>query len=237
MRVLVTRPQAKAERTCARLAAMGHQAFSLPLFRPVHFDDIVITALGARHWRALAVTSAEALENIEASRDAPGFRDLPVFAVGRKTAEAARAAGFTQVIDGGGDGERLAETIAAAPATGDGPLLYLAGDPRAPVFEETLRRLDVAFDTVTAYAMRPVADLPVETVLDEAKPEAVLFYSAAAATRFFAAASPQLLTDRGLNPHYLCLSAMVAAAVPRSVSASARIAKAPDEDSLLALLD
>lgn len=237
MRVLVTRPEEKAERTCARLVAMGHQAFSLPLFRPVHFDDVVKAALAARHWRALAVTSAEALENIDASRDAPGFRHLPVFAVGRKTAEAARAAGFTQVIDGRGDGERLAETIAAFPSAGDGPLLYLAGDPRAPLFEETLRRLGLTFEIVTAYAMQPVTDLPVETILDEARPEAVLFYSAAAAARFFTLAPPQLLADRGLTPHFLCLSAKVAAVVPPSLSASARSAAAPDEDSLLSLLN
>lgn len=237
MRVLVTRPQEKAERTCARLAAMGHEAFSLPLFRPAHFDDVVKAALAARHWRALAVTSAEALENVEASRDAPGFRDLPVFAVGRKTADAARAAGFTQVIDGGGDGERLAETIAAFPPSGDGPLLYLAGDPRAPFFEEALRRLDVAFETVTAYAMRPVADLPVDAVLEEARPEAVLLYSAAAAARFFALVPAQLLARHGLNPLFLCLSAKVAASVPACLSASVRIAGAPDEEGLLALLN
>ncbi|TNB47542.1 uroporphyrinogen-III synthase [Martelella lutilitoris] len=237
MRVLVTRPQEKAERTCARLAAMGHEAFSLPLFQPVHFDDVVKTALRAGNWRALAITSAEALENVEASRDAPGLNYVPVFAVGRKTAEAARAAGFLQVIDGGGDGERLAKTIAAFPPPDDGPLLYLAGDPRAPVFEETLRWLDVAFETVTAYAMRPVTDLPVETVLDAAKPEAVLFYSAAAAARFFTLASPLLLAEHGLNLQFLCLSAKVAAAVPPSLSSSARIAGAPDEDSLLSLLN
>ncbi|WP_024706558.1 uroporphyrinogen-III synthase [Martelella sp. AD-3] len=237
MRLLVTRPKEKAERTCARLAAMGHEAFSLPLFCAVHFDDAAKAALGARSWRALAVTSAEALQKIDAGRDAADMRDRPLFAVGDKTARAARAAGFTRVIDGGGDGERLAEAIAAFPPSGDGPLLYLAGDPRAPFFEAALRRFGVAFETVTAYAMRPVADLPVVAILEAARPQAVLFYSAAAAARFFALAPPQLLAEYGLKPLFLCLSAKVAASVPACLSASVRIGGAPDEEGLLALLN
>nr|WP_272209901.1 uroporphyrinogen-III synthase [Marinicella sp. W31]MDC2875739.1 uroporphyrinogen-III synthase [Marinicella sp. W31] len=239
MRVLVTRPQEKAASTCARLEAMGHAAFQMPLFRPVHFEDAVRNAIGPNRWSALAVTSTEALYGVNAERDAPGMKDRPVFAVGHKTAEAARTAGFNRIVEGGGNGQSLASTIAACPPDEDAPLLYLAGSQRAPFFEEALQQYNIAFETVTVYAMRPVVVSPAqaEKILTAARPDAILFYSAAGAARFFALVRPTLLEEFGLQPEFLCLSAAVAAGLPGNLSAMARIAETPDENSLFGLLD
>ncbi|WP_319519091.1 uroporphyrinogen-III synthase [uncultured Martelella sp.] len=239
MRVLVTRPEAKAARTCARLEAMGHQAFQLPLFRPVHAEGAARRSIGPGYWSALAVTSTEALHDVVADRDATSMKDRPVFAVGKKTAEAARKAGFTRVIEGSGNGERLAETIAASDFDRAAPLLYLAGCPRAPFFEQALERLKVDFETVTVYVMQPAINVPAqaETLLKKAKPDAVLFYSTAGASRFFDLVRCELMAEFGLHPQFLCLSAAVAAAIPEAMSSAVRIAETPDETSLLALLN
>ncbi len=64
---------------------------------------------------------------------------LPVFAVGRRTAEAARAAGFDDVRIGAGDGEGLA-TLVRLTLPRPARLLYLAGRDRKPTLEALARR-------------------------------------------------------------------------------------------------
>ena len=238
MRVLVTRPEEKAARTCRRLEALGHQPFRLPLFRPVHCDDAARKAVATNQWAALAVTSGEALHDLRAKRDAPAMKDRPIFAVGEATAEIARGAGFTDVIAGKGNGQALAETIAAVSGGLEAPLLYLAGEPRAPSFERALEANGIAFETVTVYVMQPVdyARNFVETALRQAMPDAVMLYSVASARRFFELGSVEMLYNLNLSPEFLCMSETVANDVPEALSALVRIAKTPDEESLLRLL-
>ena len=78
---------------------------------------------------------------------------LPCFAVGDTTGSIARAAGFSNVIEGQGDAESLADTvIAKRPA---GPVVYLCGRVRRPLFEQRLTGAGITvvpvetYDTVT----------------------------------------------------------------------------------------
>ncbi|WP_245271460.1 uroporphyrinogen-III synthase [Mesorhizobium sp. LSJC264A00] len=93
-----------------RLQELGFEPLLLPLTEtvtlPVGADAASDNAV------AVAVTSANAV------RHAPkelirALAALPCHAVGRRTAEAARWAGFLSVSEGAGDAERLAEAIAA----------------------------------------------------------------------------------------------------------------------------
>ena len=61
---------------------------------------------------------------------------LPCFAVGETTAEACRAAGFALVVAGGEDAGTLADTIIDRHLPG--PVAYLCGRVRRPLFEEKL---------------------------------------------------------------------------------------------------
>jgi len=237
MRVLVTRPQNKAEKTGALLAAMGHQPVAMPLFETVHHVDEAREAIARESWAALAVTSTEALHGIEAKRDAPDMIDRPVFAVGTETAGRAKEAGFTRVFTGQGNGERLAEAIAAEPSLFvRAPLLYLAGSPRAPYLERRLEALHVPFVTATVYAMEPLNydAAEIDTLVGTA--DAILFYSHMTAARFFALGAGRALAKRDEPPALICLSANVAHAVPAELSDHVRIADRTTEKSLLALL-
>ncbi|MGV0909199.1 uroporphyrinogen-III synthase [Martelella sp. FOR1707] len=237
MRVLVTRPQNKAEKTGALLSAMGHQPVSMPLFKTVHHVDEAREAIARESWAALAVTSTEALHGIEAKRDAREMIDRPVFAVGTETAGRARDAGFTRVFTGQGNGERLAEAIAAEPSLFvRAPLLYLAGSPRAPLLERRLEALHVPFETVTIYAMEPLNYDAKEVDALVGAADAILFYSHMTAARFFALGAGRALAKRDEPPALLCLSANVAHAVPAELADHVRIADRTTEKSLLALL-
>lgn len=239
MRVVVTRPLAKAERTIARLAGLGHEAVLLPLFKPVYHPFRAKAAL-SEPFSAVAVTSGEALKALE-GEPAPGSDVLamPLFAVGAATASAAREFGFRNVAESQGDGAELARLMTARRGPReDRPVLYLAGTPRARRFERTLEESAVPLKIVEAYEM--VADpLPLEDqqrLLVEQRVDIVLFYSRRNAEAFFnlpVFAASRAALDKTL---FLCISRNVADAVPDEFRKKAIIAMRPDEDALLDLL-
>lgn len=237
MRILVLRPEPASARTAAKLSALGHEAVSLPLSKAEHDIEATREALREPH-AAIAVTSAEIARLLARLGNA-----LPttIFAVGQASADAMREVGFSTVLAAGGDGESLAGVIAAHyRETGmpTDPVLYLAGNPRAPGLESRLREFGIPFRTVEAYRMVPLPLPPadVETALLHPVPDAVLLYSRESALAFFALAPLAEMPERLLSMRLLCMSRNVAAAVPQRFAARVSIASAPDEESLLALL-
>ena len=88
MRLVVTRPQADSERTAAALRARGHEVLVAPLMRvePVKADL-------SGTWGAVIITSANVPGAIAGYPACNALFKLPLFAVGRRSADAARAAG------------------------------------------------------------------------------------------------------------------------------------------------
>jgi uroporphyrinogen-III synthase len=117
---VVTRAQPGAVATADALAGYGH--------RPIVIPAAIITPTHARVERdgvqALLMTSAAAARHAKVHE---GLRDLPVYAVGDATAQAAIDAGFTTVISAGGDGAALAVLAADRMKPSDGTLLHLRG--------------------------------------------------------------------------------------------------------------
>jgi uroporphyrinogen-III synthase len=108
------------------------------------------------------------------------YRDLPCYAVGETTAEAALGAGFRDVRTGPADGEAL-----LAKMVGDGvrDVLHLAGRDRLE-----LRHPDLRLDAVTVYAADALDRLPAEAEAAIARGALVLLHSPRAAARFAALA-------------------------------------------------
>src|SRR5262249_33099489 len=96
MRVLVTRPIEDARGTAARLIRLGHTPLVSPLLE-VHFLEG--PKLSFANVQAIVATSAN---GVRALIRRTTTRDLPIFAVGAQTAEAAREAGFTNVKNADG---------------------------------------------------------------------------------------------------------------------------------------
>ena len=228
MRVLVTRPEPGAACTAARLRALGHDAVVLPLSQtnPLPVD------LDAVKFDAVAVTSANAL------RHAPPaligrLAALPCHAVGKRTADAAREAGFHAVTQGPGDAAGLARSIAAG-LTGR-KLAYLCGRVRFPAFEDDLSGTGVTVCPIETYDTVAVAhsDEAVLAVLSATPVQAVLLYSVKAAEAARGLLARPALAGQFENARVLALSQRIGAAFgPRALTSSR-----PDEDDLLALLD
>jgi uroporphyrinogen-III synthase len=236
LRVLVTRPKLSAARTAERLISMGHEPVLLPLSEAVHHPQAAADAF-RKPYSALAVTSAEALRAITTIEIRPSIDlEKPLFAVGDATAAVARSSGFGKVHAGAGDGQDLADLIAASFTDPGEGILYLAGRPRARAFEERLEVLELSVRIAEVYEMAPVeyqaADLA--GILLTSRPEAVLLYSRENAQRFFDLAAPyaEALADMRI----LCMSDRTAAKVPAEYKSHVRVASAPSEEALLTLL-
>jgi uroporphyrinogen-III synthase len=240
MRVLVLRPEPAAARTAEKLVALGHQPVLLPLSRAEHDIDAVRSALAEPHF-AIAITSAEVVRLFGKIADslAPHL-PTPLFAVGQASAAAARDAGFRAILTASGDGNDLADLIAAhyrnigAPKH---PILYLAGKPRAAGFENRLDEAGIPLRTVESYRMVPLAPSPAEAALAlRPAPDTVLFYSRESARAFFGLPAIAGTPDHFQSTRLICMSPNVAGAVPQRFAALTVTAAAPNEESLLALL-
>ncbi|MEO1330391.1 MAG: uroporphyrinogen-III synthase [Pseudomonadota bacterium] len=117
--VLITRPEPEASRWAAALEGKGYRAVVSPLLRYARVERLGAAAFS--DVGSVALTSAAAAWALAED----GAPRLPTYAVGDKTAAAARAAGLGPVRSAGGDAEALVDLIAAEPHTG--PLLIARG--------------------------------------------------------------------------------------------------------------
>ena len=239
MRVLVTRPENRSGGTAAKLEELGHEAVSFPLFAPVHDLIAAQSALTTPH-SAIAVTSTEAVRGLEqlGVALAPHLK-TKVFAVGKATARAARAAGFSDVEASTGGGQELGELVAeyyrARPLL---PVLYLAGEKRMGRFEKVLAENGIECVVAETYRMEPIVYSLEEqqAMLVETKADAVFFYSREAANAFFDLDLFRVSREAIRKTLFLCLSRNIAEAVPEELQNSAVVSDNPDEDELIDLL-
>ncbi|PBC05817.1 uroporphyrinogen-III synthase [Mesorhizobium sp. WSM3860] len=232
VRVLVTRPEPGASRTARRLEAQGFQPILLPLTETVALPvEAGVFAAAA----AVAVTSANAVRHAPKELVA-ALAALTCHAVGKRTAEACRAAGFTSVSEGPGDAEALAGAIIGE-LTGK-EMIYLCGRVRFPVFEERLAVAGVRVRPVETYDTSELdyRDDAVVARLSGMPVEAVLLYSTKAAPAMAGLAMRPTLRHLFERARFLALSARIAKALRGIDAQKVRIASQPDEDALLKLL-
>lgn len=234
VRVLVTRPEPGASRTARRLEAQGVQPVLLPLTETRGLP--VEAVLGADAIAvAVAVTSANAVRHAPTDLIA-ALAPLPCHAVGKRTAEACRVAGFRSVTEGPGDAEALADTIAGGLA--GKAIVYLCGRVRFPGFEQRLAAASVSVDAIETYDTVEIGygDDEVLERLSNRPVEAALLYSAKASVGLFKLIGRPALGHLFETTEFLSLSARVAAPLGAIAGHRIRIASQPDEDALLRLL-
>jgi uroporphyrinogen-III synthase len=231
MRLLVTRPEPGASRTAQAVRARGHAVLAAPLLR----IEALEPAFGA--CAGVLITSANAARAIAPHPRIAELCTLPLIAVGARTAEAARAAGFTQVEAALGAVSDLA-ALAGSRFRRGARLLHLAGEDRAGDLAGDLGAAGVAVETVTVYRAVAVADLPTEAAaaLAGGTLDGALHYSQRSAATALRLAERAGVLNPLLNLAQYCLSGEVA--VPLHAAGAARVAVAPrpDEAALFGLI-
>jgi uroporphyrinogen-III synthase len=234
VRLLVTRPQEDGERTAANLRARGH----VVVLAPSLWIEPVAAEFGSGPFAAVLTTSANAARAIAAHGRIGDLRGVPLYTVGSRSAEAARAAGFTTVRSANGDAHDLIGIVAREMAGARGPLLYLAGEDRSVDLAEALRRHGLTVRTAVVYRAVAAERLSrdAEQAIAAGELDGVLHYSARGAETFVRCADATGLRVRALALTHFCLSAQVAAALSAAGAAHVRIAPRPEEEALLELL-
>src|SRR5262249_56376939 len=129
---------------------------------------------------------------------------LPAFTVGRRPAEAARAAGFADVRSADGDKADLAALLRAEYEAAPGPLLYLAGEDRAG--ELDLAASGIAVVTAVIYRAAAAKRFPdaLAAPLAVGAIDGALHFSRRRAAAHIPCARPAHPVSRALAPLPLC---------------------------------
>jgi uroporphyrinogen-III synthase len=237
MTILVTRPQPDNERTGASLRARGFDVLLAPMLR---FEPVPLRQGAGADYGAVIVTSANALRAVETQLAGSGVLDLPLFAVGDRTADAAREAGFRTVVSAGGDAGDLRDLVQArAKELGKRPLLYLAAADLSRDLAGELGEHGFTVVTQTTYQMAPASELPSDALdaIADNRVEAVLHYSARSAKAFVEAVRAAGVEISALALPQCCISATVAAILRDAGATRVTVASSPDENSLFQAVD
>jgi uroporphyrinogen-III synthase len=235
VRVLITRPVDEAQRTANRLRALGHDTLIAPVLR---IEPLCDAAIGEGPWSGVLMTSGNAARGLMTHTRLHELTTLPVFAVGRQTAEAARIAGFASIDSSDGDSADLVRLVSARVKERSQPLLYLAGSDIARDLAGDLASRGLKVETVILYracAARTFSD-DVGLAIRAGNVDGVLHYSRRSTAIFVDCARSGGLLDEIKALTHACLSDRAAEPLREIGAANILIARRPDEEALIDLL-
>jgi len=184
------------------------------------------------------MTSANAARALTVHPRAGEVTRLPCFTVGSRSAEAARAAGFTNTISANGALAVLVDLVAPR-FQSSARLLYLAGEDRAGDLAGELAKRGIAVDTVVIYRALAAEKLPAHLTeaLKHGTLDGALHYSRRSVATLLALASHSRAVPALTAIAHYCLSEEVAVPLRKAGAGRIHVAARPDEASLLALID
>lgn len=227
VRVLLTRAAEDAARTRAALENLGHRV----LVSSVISVEVIGAAWPNGIVDALLATSGKAFSAVDKDwgPKTEARRLIPLWLVGQRTQEAARAAGFLGPTYVAPNAVALAFEMGKR-QTRD-RVVYLAGRNRKPDIETALRVMDQVIDVIEVYeavaaqsfdrhAAQAITDDKIDAVLHFSRRSALLFANLALSTK----PMPKTL--------HICLSANVASPLDNKLWRT-RIAAEPNEKSMI----
>ncbi len=231
MNILVTRPQPQAGKTAQKLIAMGHDVIVEPMLR---FQPLTVDRDVAGDAKAIAVTSANAIEALAVNGLVDQLQHLPLYTVGEATAKAAEISGFQNVFKAEGDVDSLGRLIASSGQRG--PVFYPAAVDRSGDLAGQLKQQGIACHLAEVYQMAAVTGFS-ETTLEQIHAGTVdcaLFYSLRTIQIFLMITKLEKTTVFLNSMKALCVSKRVAEQA--GVFGEVLTAKTPSEDGLFELL-
>ncbi|MEA2756225.1 MAG: hypothetical protein QOJ54_2514 [Aliidongia sp.] len=232
MKLLVTRPAADSAALAALLEAQGHEVLIDPMLeiRPNAAEPPSLDGVNG-----VLFTSANGVRAFAALCER---RDVAVYVVGDRTAEAARIAGFSQIESADGDVEALAVLAAARCKPEDGALLHVSGTVQAGNLAETLGAQGFTVRHVALYDAISTTELapPTRTAIENGTLDGVLLFSPRTARHFAELIAAAGLGERARRLQAWCLSRAVADALAPLRLVGIHIAAEPTQASLLRII-
>ena len=230
MKILVTRPEIDQQQTIKALETLGLEGIASPVMEivPLPFslpDDI---------WQALVVTSRNGLRMV-AGDQLERLKGLPLYCVGNRTADLARALGFAKIVVIAPNVAVLKRRLIAEMDPQKGGILYLAGKVRSGALDAALLAHGFSISLCEVYESRPLTGFSATVceIIRSGQLDGILLYSQRSCRLFLS-----LVEKTGLSEHlhsaiFYCLSPAVALPLER-LGYPLVVAEAPNERSLLA---
>ena len=214
--LLVLRPEPGASQTAHRAQEAGWNPIVLPLFivascpwtppSAAEFDAVMMTSANAAHYGGAGLAA---------------FLDRPLYAVGGATAEAAKDAGFKQILIGPGTATALADQMRAA---GVQRIFHPAGAATRPFDETGLR--------ITRMTVYDATRMPPPDLAPHLRPATIILVHSPRAARYLDA----LCTEQAIDRSPLRLVAISQAALDDAGQGWGAViaADSPDDAAMLA---
>jgi uroporphyrinogen-III synthase len=228
--VLITRPEPGASATATGVVALGLRPVMAPLLA-IRWLQVAIPP--SARLQAILVTSGNALAMLPDSH-----RHLPLYAVGRATAERAQSQGFERVTSADGDADALCDLVTRSCPPGGPPLLLASGRHQGNPLATELRKRGFSVVRRVVYAAEPVQSLP-DAALDELRIgslRAALFFSAETARTWVRLVQSLPLREAVSELDAVAISQPAAVALEALPWRRVRVAVRPNQDAMLALL-
>ncbi len=215
------------------IESLGHEAIVEPLMEPEFLPEAIEDLDGVA---ALVATSRNGLRALSHS---PHLRDalsIPLFAVGRSTAEEARRLGFERIAIGSGSVSGFAAGIAGTLDPADGLILHLAADVRAGDLAGELELLGFRVLRPIVYRMKPAETLSEDLVeaINDGEVDGVVLMSPRTARIYAGLIQRHKLTLAVKSVAHVCLSDAVARGLAPLGAVPVEVA---DEPSMGALME
>lgn len=233
MRVLITRAGEDAGEFAAALEGIGIESLIEPMMT-IAFDKAARVPLDGV--QAVLATSKN---GVRALAGATTRRDVPLYAVGGATGEAAGAAGFAHVESADGDVDDLARLAMARLAPNAGRLLHVAGRHVAGDLAGNLRASGFAVDRIVLYHAEAATafSAAARRAIAEGAVDGVTFFSPRSARIFVDLLGAAALAAACRRLDVFAISANAARAAAGPAWRSVHVAQRPDQESLLRLLE
>lgn len=149
MKVLLIRRKEDSQRTAKRLEDLGFEPVLFPLFEKVMLEN----APSNKNPDFLVFTSGAGAESVS-EEDTQRFSQLPVYAVGPRTAAILDAKGYKNIRKGMAGAKKLAEDICKDFGGTAHKGLYYCGIERAFDMREALTRCNITLEICEVYQIR-----------------------------------------------------------------------------------
>ena len=215
---------------------MGHEVICSAL---MEVRLLPVLDVGPGSVQALIFTSRNAVRSVAKSPLLPGLLELPVFAVGPRTAQDAHDLGFHGVIEGPGTAAGLVDVINAEAAPQGGRLIHFAGYKLAFDLEGALRAKDYRVDTIGCYEAVRAKDLSQEAMLalSSGHLDAVLLMSPEASRTYIQLVEAARLEKEAREVSYACISQATADALQPLNPSLIQVSLRPRSEEVLALIN
>lgn len=225
--VLITRPSPDAEDFAAAVKEIGYVPLIDPLLTATYYATLPVEPPP----QAIVATSAHAF----ATPAPAAWVRLPVFVMGQNSAQAARAAGYQNILSANGKFTELLRLLerTLVPA---GEILYLRGETIRHDLKMHLPRSVIREQVVYAMQGAELLADTTRTAIRSGTLDTVTLFSARTAQVFSQLVGRQALTDDLRSIKVLCLSAAVLESVDNLPWRHAEVAGQPDRHGMLAVL-